>query len=332
MKGKNTNIRSIYRQYEPGLFNLMSKRGFDDFNVFNLEYAKCFYFNTLYTSAVALPTWEGLDDSIKKDIMERILINNGSVVIHFDKNLDKYVTLILGDVQKWDTDGRPLLFGATTLYGGIKYSNLTPDDSVVIYDSITQIPTIATIDFYAGRLANLRLTIDHCVRNLKVPFIIRTTSDNKAAVEAIMKEVYSFKPAIIEDGVVDLECLKAYTLTDNLPESLEAARQEFCNTYSEAQTAIGINVGDGDDKKERMTTFEIAKSLSNSIIAQEARLKPRITGAEMMNKVFANNSKPMTDVKVSFTRILTPIDGVDSDDWSDVETLGGSEEDEQIHT
>lgn len=331
---KNKDIRSIYMMYEPNLFKLMSRRGCDDFNVFNLEFAKCYYFNTLYTMAVSLPTWEGLDPSIKKDIMERILINNGSVVLHYDEALEKYVTLVLGTIKKWDNDGRPLLFDATTLFGRITYHNLTPDNAVVIYDSITQIPTIATIDFFAGRLANARLTIDQCIRNLKVPYIIRTTSDNKAAVEAIMKEIYTFKPAIIEDGIVDLECLKAYTLTDNLPESLEAARNEFSRLYSEAQTAIGVNVGDTDDKKERMTTFEIAKSLSNSIMAQEARLKPRITGAEEINRVFANTSKPMTDVKVSFTRILTPIDGVsDESEWSDLDvSVKEGEVNEQVHT
>ena len=41
------SIRSIYRQFEPELYGRM-RRGKDDYNIFNLEYAKCYYFNLLY--------------------------------------------------------------------------------------------------------------------------------------------------------------------------------------------------------------------------------------------------------------------------------------------
>ena len=196
--------RTMYQQYAPNLFKLMAKRGKDDYNLFNLQTAKMYYFNTLYSYAVALPTWEGLDLSIKPDIMERIAIDNGSVVIHYDKVLERYVTLLLGAVHEWDVDGRPLKYDASPLYAGSKkgdksgimYRNLTPENSVIIYDTITQIPTITTIDFYAVRLANLRLTLDHIIRNCKVPYIIRTTSDNMAAIQGIFNEIYNFKPGV----------------------------------------------------------------------------------------------------------------------------------------
>lgn len=308
---KSSNIRSIYKQYEPGLYGKL-RRGQDDYNVFNLEYAKCFYFNLLYTLAVSIPTWEELPLEIDKSIMERILINNGSVVFHYDSILEKYLTLVLGEVHKYDTDGRPLEYTATTLFGEIRYKNLNPTNSVIIYDNVTNIPTLANIEFFAGRLANLRLTIDQCVKNLKVPYIIRTTSNNRAAVEALLTEVYKFKPAIVEDGVVDLECLKVYTLTDNIPESLAASRQEFTNTFNEALASIGIaNVSNEESKRERMTQYEVAKTVTGSMIQQEARLKPRIQGAERINDLYN------LDIKVAFTRILTPIDGIDGESWTE---------------
>lgn len=314
------SIRSIYRQYEPELYGRM-RRGKDDYNIFNLEYAKCYYFNLLYTLAVSVPTWENLPLEIDKAIMERILINNGSVVFHYDPILGKYLTLVLAEVQKYDTDGRPLLYSATTLFGNIRYRDLTPENSVIIWDNVTQIPTLANIEFYAGRLANLRLTIDQCVKNLKVPYIIRTTSNNKAAVEGILSEVYKFKPAIVEDGVVDLECLKVYTLTENIPESLDASREEFTNTFNEALSSIGIaNVSQEESKRERMTEYEVAKTVTGSMIQQESRLKPRLQGAERVNELYK------LDLKVAFTRVITELDGVDDESWNE----GGSD-DGQIH-
>lgn len=314
------SIRSIYRQYEPELYGRM-RRGKDDYNIFNLEYAKCYYFNLLYTLAVSVPTWENLPLEVDKAIMERILINNGSVVFHYDPILGKYLTLVLAEVQKYDTDGRPLLYSATTLFGNIRYRDLTPENSVIIWDNVTQIPTLANIEFYAGRLANLRLTIDQCVKNLKVPYIIRTTSNNKAAVEGILSEVYKFKPAIVEDGVVDLECLKVYTLTENIPESLDASREEFTNTFNEALSSIGIaNVSQEESKRERMTEYEVAKTVTGSMIQQESRLKPRLQGAERANELYK------LDLKVAFTRVITELDGVDDESYDE-----GGADDGQIH-
>lgn len=314
------SIRSIYRQYEPELYGRM-RRGKDDYNIFNLEYAKCYYFNLLYTLAVSVPTWENLPLEVDKAIMERILINNGSVVFHYDPILGKYLTLVLAEVQKYDTDGRPLLYSATTLFGNIRYRDLTPENSVIVWDNVTQIPTLANIEFYAGRLANLRLTIDQCVKNLKVPYIIRTTSNNKAAVEGILSEVYKFKPAIVEDGVVDLECLKVYTLTENIPESLDASREEFTNTFNEALSSIGIaNVSQEESKRERMTEYEVAKTVTGSMIQQESRLKPRLQGAERINELYK------LDLKVAFTRVITELDGVDDESYDE-----GGADDGQIH-
>lgn len=317
-----SSIRSIYRQFEPELYGRM-RRGKDDYNIFNLEYAKCYYFNLLYTLAVSVPTWENLPLEIDKAIMERILINNGSVVFHYDPILGKYLTLVLGEVQKYDTDGRPLVYSATTLFGNIRYKDLNPMNSVIIWDNVTQIPTLANIEFFAGRLANLRLTIDQCVKNLKVPYIIRTTSNNKAAVEALLSEIYKFKPAVVEDGVVDLECLKVYTLTENIPEALDSSREEFTNTFNEALSSIGIaNVSQEESKHERMTEYEVAKTVTGSMIQQESRLKPRLQGAERINELF-----PDLDVKVAFTRVITELDGVDGESYDE-----GGADDGEVHT
>lgn len=316
------SIRSIYRQFEPELYGRM-RRGKDDYNIFNLEYAKCYYFNLLYTLAVSVPTWEVLPLEVDKAIMERILINNGSVVFHYDPILGKYLTLVLAEVQQYDTDGRPLLYSATTLFGNIRYRDLNPTNSVIIWDNVTQIPTLANIEFFAGRLANLRLTIDQCVKNLKVPYLIRTTSNNKAAVEGLLSEIYKFKPAVIEDGVVDLECLKVYPLTENIPEALDSSREEFTNTFNEALSSIGIaNVSQEESKRERMTEYEVAKTVTGSMIQQESRLKPRLQGAERINELY-----PDLDVKVAFTRVITELDGVDDESYDE-----GGADDGKVHT
>lgn len=307
--GRKNSIRSIYRQFEPSLYGRM-RRGCDDFNIFNLEYAKCYYFNTLYTLGISIPTWEDLPLEVDKSIMERILINNGSTVFHYDPILEKYLTLVLATVEQYDTNGRPLRYSATSLFGNVRYTNLTPENSVVIYDNVTNIPTLASIEFYAGRLANLRLTIDQCVKNLKVPYLIRTSSNNVAAVEAIFDEIYNYKPAIVEDGVIDLECLKVYTLTEHIPEALDAARAEFTNTFNEALSALGIaNVSQEESKRERMTEYEVAKTVTGSMIMQESRLKPRIQGAERINELYD------LDAKVSFSQVVSEIDGIDGQSW-----------------
>ena len=307
------SIASIFRQYEPTLYgkNMLTKKC-HDFGIFNLEYAKNYFFDLLYTLAVSVPTWEGLPLEVDKDIMERILINNGCVVFTYDEILEKYVTLVLGKVTKYDTNGRPLVYSASTLYGNIMYNNLTPENSVIIWDRTTNIPTLINIEFYAGRLANIRLSIDQCVRNSKVPFIVTTTSNNKAAVEAIFTEIYDFKPAILIDGISEVDCLKVQTLTDGLQYVMKSLREEMTNTFNEALSAIGIaNVSNEESKAEQMSQYEVAKTVTGSMIQKESREKPRIQGAELINETFG------LDVKVSFTAIQTSIDGIE-EKWDEL--------------
>lgn len=330
MGKRKPSIRTIYEQYEPMLYSRM-RRGQDDFNIFNLAYAKNYYFNLLYTLAIAVPVWEGWPAYFDKAILERILINNGKTVIHYDPILQKWLCLVLGQVDKYDTNGRPLHYAASTLFGNIIYHDLTPENSVIIWDNMTQIPTLATIEFYAGRLANIRMTIDQCVKNLKVPYLIRTSSNNKAAVEAIMTEIYNYKPAIIEDGVVDLEALKVYTLTEGIPDALQTIREEFTNTFNEALSQIGIaNVSQEESKRERMTAYEVAKTTTGSMIFQESRLKPRIQGVDQVNELSKNTPESL-ELAVSMERIITPLDG-EIESWDEYDDQKGSATDGQIHT
>lgn len=319
MSRKGPSIRTIYEQYEPNLYTKM-RRGKDDYNIYNLAYAKNYYFNLLYTLGIAVRIWDGFPSYFDKSILERILMNNGKVVIHYDPILKKWLCLVLGEVNKYDTNGRPLNYAASTLFGNIIYHDLNPDNSVIIWDNMTQIPTLANVEFYAGRLANIRMTIDQCVKNLKVPYIVRTTSNNKAATEAIFTEIYNYKPAIIEDGVVDLEALKVYTLTEGIPEALEAMRTEFTNTFNEALSSLGIaNVSQEESKTERMTMFEVAKTITGSMIQQESRLKPAMQGAEQLTELSKSTPEPL-EIKVSMERILTPTDCKMNDDMSEFDT------------
>lgn len=325
---KKQSIRNIYQMYEPTLYSKI-RRGCDDYNIFNLAYAKNYYFNYLYTLAIAVRVWEGWPSYFDKSILERILINNGKTVIYYDDVLGKWLSLVLGEVSAYDTNGRPLHYAASTLYGNIIYHDLNPSNSCIIWDNMTQIPTLANVEFYAGRLANIRMTIDQCVKNLKVPYVIRTTSNNKAATEAIFTEIYSYKPAIIEDGIVDLEALKVYTLTDGIPEALEAIRQEYSNTLNEAMASLGIaNISEGGQKAERQTEFEIAKTITGSLIQQESRLKPCIQGAEQVTLLSKSTPEPL-DITVSMNRVQTPLDG-ELINWSE-SPEEGSEENGTLH-
>lgn len=297
------NINSIYKQFEPGLYNRYS-RG-KDFNLFNMEFARNYYFNILYTLAVALPTWEGLPLEVDKAILERILINNGTCVFYYDEILGKYLTLLLAEVEEYDTDGRPLKYGATTLYGNIHYRNLSPENSVVIYDSITQIPSFTTIEFYASRLANLRLTIDTAVKQLKTPYVLNVTNENTLnTLSAIMKETEEFKPSIIIDGVLEFESLKVYPLSQGISENLRVARDEFVNTFNEALSQLGIaNISQDEFKRERMNVLEVERSSTGSFVMQENRLKPRLQGANRINELYG------LDVSVTFQTKQYALDG-----------------------
>ena len=320
--GKQDSIKQIYKMYEPELYTKSLLSGRTNESIFNLEDTKCFFFDNIYTLAISVPTWEGLPIEIDRAIMERILINNTSVVINYDEYLEKYVTLVLGKVAKYDIDGRPLEYSGMSLYGGVHYDGLNPENSVIIYDRITQVPTIAGIEFFASRLANIQLSIDQCIRNMKVPYIVSAPKNNFAELEALFTNIYEFKPNIILDGMVDLDTIKINDMGANLPTILTSLREEFTNTWNMALSFVGVsNVSNETSKHEQMSQYEVAKTTTASTMQQESRLKPRQQGAERLNEVFG------LDVKVTFSQVMTALDGIDGkmydERFDDTITEGG---------
>ena len=70
-----------------------------------------------------------------------------------------------------------------------------------------------------------------------------------------------------------------------------------------------------------MTEYEVAKTVTGSMIQQESRLKPRLQGAERINELY-----PDLDVKVAFTRFITELDGVDDESYDE-----GGADDGKVH-
>ena len=70
-----------------------------------------------------------------------------------------------------------------------------------------------------------------------------------------------------------------------------------------------------------MSQYEVAKTTTASTMQQESRLKPRQQGAERLNEVFG------LDVKVTFSQVMTALDGIDGkmydERFDDTITEGG---------
>lgn len=259
------------------------KRALNDlqFNesLLNNRFSYMQYYDRLTDIGLNCFKWKNLPESIDERFLELVLFENGMAVFFKDEVLGYLAlqTKIGGQLnvyripikrQAWATNG---------------YNrSLTDKDSVIIWNNRIHTPSKLDVEIFSQRLYNLDRTIDVNVKAQKTPVAILCDENQRLTMKNLYMQYDGNQPFIFGGKDLDINAIKSInTNAPYLGKELYDLKERYWN---EAMTYLGV--ANMSNKRERMNTMEVDRSMGGVYASRLSRLNARKEACEQINKMF----------------------------------------------
>lgn len=253
--------------------------------------------------------WTGLTDPIDLNVVERWLLERGSLVFFIDSLIGPLILpyTINGGL---DAYGNP---NGVRAYGINGYQCiLNRGEYVIIYDNRLKVPALPMLIDYAKRLANIDNTIQINVNAQKSPFVLTAETDAQlTSLKAGYNAIQEGKPVIVQVGQVLTNGITAFkTQADPVFLQLQALKESI---FNECLSKIGIP-NRGRPKSAQVNNEEMLAINGQVIHERNDRYLPRSEAVEQINRMFGEYgvkisvdfSKQLYNYGIADTQIETP--------------------------
>lgn len=243
------------------------------------------YFNRLVEIAISIFEWKGLPDTVDVRFLELGLWRDGMMLFFKDEVLEEWHCLRTMVGGTWSVYDIP---NDRRAYATNGYQNdLNENNSVLIYNNMLHIPSVAPLVDFAKRLENLDRTIDVNVNAQKTPVLIETDDKTRLTLQNVYKRYEGNAPVIYGDKKYGMEGLFTVLKTD-APFIADKLYELRTNIWNDALTYIGVpNVS--FEKKERVIRDEVNRGNGGSVASRFSRLNARRQAAEQMSRLSGFN-------------------------------------------
>lgn len=268
----------------------MSKKrnNFDDSLITNMK-TYYYYVNKILELSIATFKWENLPDSVDERFLEMQLMQSGKVLFFRDEDIspyenEQYLTLKFSDAGPLDVYGIPTARRAFAVNG---YQNtLTNKDSVIIYNNMLHTNSYESIVQFAKRLYNLDRIIDVNANAQKTPILIKSGQKELQSLKNLYMQYDGNSPVIYADTSLNTNDFQV--LSTQAPYVADKIYTLKTEIWNECLTSIGIsNVS--YQKKERLITDEVIRSMGSTIANRYSRLNARKQACEQINLMYGLN-------------------------------------------
>lgn len=264
-----------------------------------------FWYRYLMELALNRYEWDDLPDEIDQRFIELCLTYNGSCLFYYDDILGQYLALEYSSYGPMTYYRDPIhRSGFTSGYAyneyaeewdRIDYLDLTPENSVIIWNNSTRSGDIGAIYYFAQKLTEIDRAHDVNIRGQKTPKIITTTRDKQLTMENLLRKYDGNVPFIFGNKVID-PINDINVLDTSTPYLLDKLTLEHKSMLARAHTYFGIENA-STDKKERQVTDEVISNLGGVAIRRYAGLKPRREACKKIARIF-----PIQEPRVKFSQ------------------------------
>ena len=245
-----------------------------------------YYFDTFIGISQIVFDYENMPDTVNIEYLEQSFLFNGYCFYFKDEVLGDLT--LAGSYFGRDVYGWPVKFVARGLDGSYT-KQLTNRNCVMMYDNKERQCILNVLSIQASRLADLVVSAQANIRKQKTPFICFADDDSLLTIQNILRDINGNLPEVIAKKGFNKEDLQVWNLT--APLIVKDLREEFNALFNETLTFIGIpNVQ--MQKRERMITDEVQRSLGGAEANSYRRFKAREEAFKKVNKMFG------TDIKV----------------------------------
>lgn len=257
-----------------------------------------FYKSQLELYCLSMFKWTGLPDGISTRFLERNLFYNGYVIFYKSKKLGcnvvaKATAIGLNDYEE------PTGYHAI---GVNKLNEIVPaSECVVIRNNVMGNGSIASVNFFAKELSNIKKTFDINLEQLKNPYIIECADGQVSTVQNIMSKKTNGEPFIIarKETMKDINVTHIDLNVKNYTKELIEVMNNF---ESKARTHFGIN-NQNIFKRERLVSDETNQNNEEIELNRKLMLDARQQACQEIKQKFG------CDVTVEF--ILDNVEGGD---------------------
>lgn len=249
-----------------------------------------YWFYRIVEIAVNGFKWKNLPPEVDERYLEMILCFNGRGVF-FKDDVIGYAALEMSSEGKYDIYNIPQ---RRVAYGNNGYfrTDLTANDSVIIYNNYTRTPEILTIRMYARRLAEIDRAIDINIRTQKTTKILKCAEEERLTYQNLLAKYDGGTPFILgSKNLATLGDIETLDLTTPyIADKLQIQKRQI---FNEVLTYFGIENAN-TEKRERLVTDEITSNMGGVAISRNSRMNAREQACKEINRLFG------LDVSVDF--------------------------------
>lgn len=260
----------------------------------NINYL--YYYQRLKELSISMFEWKNLPDSCDERFLELTLFEDGQAVFFYDDVLG-YLCLQCVINGKLNVYRIPINRRAFAVNGYNKQLDNT--NSVIIYNNMIRTNCQMEVQMFAKRLWDLDRSIEVNARAQKTPVLVTAPEQQRLSLLNAYKEMDGNSPVIFGDSGLNKDGISV--LSTGAPFVADKLYQLKTQIWNEALTYLGIsnlNV----QKKERMITDEVSKSLGGTVASRYSRLQSRKQAVEKINEMFGLN------IEVDYREDFTPED------------------------
>lgn len=241
-----------------------------------------FYRDRLTDIALSCVKWKNLPEEIDPRFLEWCLFYDGMAIFFKDDVINQYVCIQVMPSGNFNMYRVPTQRTAYAV-NGYQNTELNESNSVIIYNNLIRKPSASDIEIYATKLTNIDLTINVNVNAQKTPMAIVCDETQKLTFQNLYQQYSGNIPFIFGDKSLNLENVKVInTKADYKAEDLNKLKMD---TWNEALTYLGVsNVQ--YQKKERINSEEINRSMGGAFASRRSRLKARQNAVNEINRLF----------------------------------------------
>lgn len=259
------------------------------------------YLNRFQKIALSMFEWVNLPESMDSRYLEECLFYYGQAALLYDENYGFINT-------KCATNGQINIYGLPSalncfsygyntyrkLYTGLPSSET--EEAILVMNNWQRVPTLATMELFAKRLAEADMTAIVNIKAQKTPVLIITDENQRLTLENMYSQYEGNRPVIFADKNAGLDSALKSIQTE-APYIADKVMEYKNQIFNEALTFLGIN-SLSTEKKERLITDEASANNELTNFNLQSALIPRQKAAEEFNKKFGLSGDKAISVRL----------------------------------
>ena len=285
---KRVKKKAISNQFEDAM--LLNSRTYID------------YLERMKKIALSMFEWVNLPESMNSRYLEMCLYYKGQAALLYDENYG-YINTQAADSGYINIYGLPTKINCFSysyneirdLYIPEATGQEKTDECILVMNTYERIPTCASVELFAMRLAEAQRSADININAMRTPVLIRTDKNQELSLRNLYAQYEGNAPVIFADRTqLNPDDIKVFK-TD-APFIAKDIMDYKVQIWNEFLTTLGVS--NLDEKRERLITSEIDSNNELVNLNLQSFLAPRKKACQEFNDKYGLSGDKAIDVKV----------------------------------